>query len=89
MSVFQINIILYLQIIVLFSNYNIFPRNRSILILTCEKNWKASQWKKKNVCVKVKNTEKSGRETTFVPVKKLPKGAKNWIHVQFCFLREK
>ena len=35
------------------------------------------------------NTEKSGRETTFLPVKKLPKGAKNWFPVQFCFLREK
>ena len=44
---------------------------------------------KKKVCVKVKNTEKSGRETTFLPVKKLPKGAKKWFHVQFCFLREK
>ena len=61
MSVFQINIILYLQIIVLFSNYNIFPRNRSILILTCEKNWKASQWKKKCVC----ESEKHGKKWTW------------------------
>ena len=29
--------------------------------------------------MKVKNTENSGRETTFLPVKKLPKGAKKWF----------
>ena len=45
--------------------------------------------REKYVAVKVKNTEKSGRETTFLPVKKLPKGAKIWFHKQFCFSREK
>ena len=82
----QINTISYPQIIDIFSNFNICPWNKSIL--TCENNFKACLWKKK-VCVKVRNIEKSGRETTFLPVKQLPKGAKIWFHKHFWSSREK
>ena len=71
--------------IALLSNANFCPWNKRFL--TREKKLKMCPWKI-SVC-EVKNTEKSGRETTFLPVKKLPKGAKTRFHKQFWSSRKK
>ena len=75
LPVFQINTILYPQMIALLSNSNFWPWNKRFL--TQKKNWKMCPWK-----ISVRENEKHGKKRTcnhFFSREETSKRSQNWV----------